>query len=91
MGAIANAIGYYTIGLPIGISLMFAAKMGVLGMCVLCLVLGVWLCTSCQHCFFWAKPYALSKGSALELMLRSSFGLVGLDCTLKSLSEAGSE
>lgn len=37
------------------------------------------------------KPCALSKGSALELVLRSSFGLVGLDCTLKCLSEAGSE
>lgn len=35
MGAIANAIGYYAVGLPIGLSLMFAAKMGVLGMCVL--------------------------------------------------------
>lgn len=38
MGAIANAIGYYAVGLPIGISLMFAAKMGVLGTCVFCLI-----------------------------------------------------
>uniref|UniRef100_A0A7M4F1N6 Multidrug and toxin extrusion protein n=1 Tax=Crocodylus porosus TaxID=8502 RepID=A0A7M4F1N6_CROPO len=30
-GAIANAIGYYAIGFPLGISLMFAAKLGVLG------------------------------------------------------------
>lgn len=35
MGAIANAVGYYAIGLPIGISLMFAAEMGVLGTCLL--------------------------------------------------------
>ncbi|PKU37776.1 multidrug and toxin extrusion protein 2-like [Limosa lapponica baueri] len=34
MGAIANAIGYYAIGLPIGISLMFVAKMGVVGLWV---------------------------------------------------------
>uniref|UniRef100_A0A452H6G4 S47A2 protein n=1 Tax=Gopherus agassizii TaxID=38772 RepID=A0A452H6G4_9SAUR len=34
IGAIANAIGYYVIGFPIGISLMFAAKLGVLGTCV---------------------------------------------------------
>lgn len=33
LGAIANAVGYYTMGFPIGISLMFAAKMGVLGTC----------------------------------------------------------
>ncbi|XP_038231317.1 multidrug and toxin extrusion protein 2-like [Dermochelys coriacea] len=32
IGAIANAIGYYGIGFPIGISLMFAAKLGVLGL-----------------------------------------------------------
>lgn len=39
LGAIANAVGYYTIGFPIGISLMFAAKMGVLGTCALQLAL----------------------------------------------------
>lgn len=38
LGAIANAVGYYTIGFPVGISLMFAAKMGVLGTCALQLV-----------------------------------------------------
>ncbi|XP_007939675.1 multidrug and toxin extrusion protein 1 [Orycteropus afer afer] len=32
VGAIVNAIGYYVIGLPIGISLMFAAKLGVIGL-----------------------------------------------------------
>ncbi|XP_006901273.1 PREDICTED: multidrug and toxin extrusion protein 1-like [Elephantulus edwardii] len=32
VGAIVNAIGYYVIGLPIGISLIFAAKLGVLGL-----------------------------------------------------------
>ncbi|XP_063809929.1 multidrug and toxin extrusion protein 2-like isoform X2 [Pseudophryne corroboree] len=29
IGAITNAVGYYLLGLPIGISLMFAAKLGV--------------------------------------------------------------
>lgn len=38
LGALANAVGYYTLGFPIGISLMFAAKMGVLGTCALQLV-----------------------------------------------------
>ncbi|XP_049632826.1 multidrug and toxin extrusion protein 1-like [Suncus etruscus] len=32
VGAIVNAIGYYVVGLPIGISLMFAAKLGVIGL-----------------------------------------------------------
>ncbi|XP_072496109.1 multidrug and toxin extrusion protein 1 isoform X1 [Notamacropus eugenii] len=32
IGAILNAIGYYVIGLPIGISLMFAANLGVRGL-----------------------------------------------------------
>ncbi|KAF6299726.1 solute carrier family 47 member 1 [Rhinolophus ferrumequinum] len=31
VGAIFNAIGYYVIGLPIGISLMFATRLGVIG------------------------------------------------------------
>ena len=30
-GAIINAVGYYVLGLPIGISLMFAAGLGLLG------------------------------------------------------------
>lgn len=30
-GAVINAVGYYVLGLPIGISLMFAAGLGLLG------------------------------------------------------------
>nr|XP_056721001.1 multidrug and toxin extrusion protein 1 [Euleptes europaea] len=32
IGAIANAVGYYAIGLPIGIALMFGYKLGVMGL-----------------------------------------------------------
>ncbi|CAI9584835.1 unnamed protein product [Staurois parvus] len=32
IGAITNAVGYYLVGLPIGIALMFAAKFGVIGL-----------------------------------------------------------
>ncbi|XP_077152485.1 multidrug and toxin extrusion protein 2-like [Ranitomeya variabilis] len=32
IGAITNAVGYYLLGLPIGISLMFAVKLGVIGL-----------------------------------------------------------
>lgn len=31
VGAVVNAVGYYVVGLPIGISLMFAAGLGVMG------------------------------------------------------------
>ncbi|XP_067165762.1 multidrug and toxin extrusion protein 2 isoform X2 [Apteryx mantelli] len=47
MGAIANAIGYYAVGLPIGISLMFAAQLGVLGLWV-----GMIVCISLQALSF---------------------------------------
>nr|XP_012603398.1 multidrug and toxin extrusion protein 1-like isoform X4 [Microcebus murinus] len=32
VGAIVNAIGYYVVGLPVGIALMFATKLGVIGL-----------------------------------------------------------
>ncbi|KAM7333540.1 hypothetical protein ACRRTK_006860 [Alexandromys fortis] len=49
VGAIVNAIGYYVIGLPIGIALMFAAKLGVIG-----LWSGIIICTVCQVVCFLA-------------------------------------
>uniref|UniRef100_A0A8C2LGA4 Multidrug and toxin extrusion protein n=1 Tax=Cricetulus griseus TaxID=10029 RepID=A0A8C2LGA4_CRIGR len=47
VGAIVNAIGYYVIGLPIGIALMFAAKLGVIG-----LWSGIIICSFCQVACF---------------------------------------
>ncbi|XP_049633617.1 multidrug and toxin extrusion protein 2-like [Suncus etruscus] len=32
IGAVLNAIGYYVFGFPIGVSLMFAAKLGIIGL-----------------------------------------------------------
>ncbi|KAM5263558.1 multidrug and toxin extrusion protein 1 [Ctenodactylus gundi] len=32
VGAIVNAVGYYVVGLPIGIALMFATRLGVIGL-----------------------------------------------------------
>ncbi|CAO2643480.1 Multidrug and toxin extrusion protein 1 [Lemmus lemmus] len=49
VGAVVNAIGYYVIGLPIGIALMFAAKLGVIG-----LWSGIIICTVCQVVCFLA-------------------------------------
>ncbi|XP_034994809.2 multidrug and toxin extrusion protein 2 [Zootoca vivipara] len=58
IGAIANAIGYYIIGLPIGITLMFRYKLGVMGLWT-----GLIVCISLQAASFlvlvlradWAK------------------------------------
>uniref|UniRef100_A0A670KPS6 Multidrug and toxin extrusion protein n=1 Tax=Podarcis muralis TaxID=64176 RepID=A0A670KPS6_PODMU len=47
IGAIANAIGYYTIGLPIGITLMFRYKLGVIGLWT-----GLIVCISLQAASF---------------------------------------
>ncbi|XP_015358914.1 multidrug and toxin extrusion protein 1 isoform X2 [Marmota marmota marmota] len=47
VGAIVNAIGYYVIGLPIGIALMFAAKLGVIGLWA-----GIIICTVAQTVCF---------------------------------------
>ncbi|XP_009070826.1 PREDICTED: multidrug and toxin extrusion protein 2-like, partial [Acanthisitta chloris] len=67
LGAIANAIGYYTIGLPIGISLMFAAKMGVLGLWV-----GMIICISVQALSFLAFVIRMDwKKAAEEAQVRA--------------------
>ncbi|XP_075296264.1 multidrug and toxin extrusion protein 2 isoform X3 [Opisthocomus hoazin] len=67
MGAIANAIGYYAIGLPIGISLMFVAKMGVLGLWV-----GMIICISLQALSFSAFVVRMDwKKAAEEAQVRA--------------------
>nr|XP_045231170.1 multidrug and toxin extrusion protein 1 isoform X3 [Macaca fascicularis] len=47
VGAIVNTVGYYVVGLPIGITLMFAAKLGVMG-----LWSGIIICTVFQAVCF---------------------------------------
>ncbi|KAM6296737.1 multidrug and toxin extrusion protein 2-like [Aegotheles albertisi] len=67
MGAIANAIGYYTLGLPVGISLMFAAKMGVLGLWV-----GMIICVSLQALSFTTFVVRMDwKKAAEEAQVRA--------------------
>uniref|UniRef100_A0A8B9QAM6 Multidrug and toxin extrusion protein n=1 Tax=Apteryx owenii TaxID=8824 RepID=A0A8B9QAM6_APTOW len=67
MGAIANAIGYYAVGLPIGISLMFAAQLGVLGLWV-----GMIVCISLQALSFSTFVMRIDwKKAAEEVRLHS--------------------
>ncbi|KAF4086085.1 hypothetical protein AMELA_G00102390 [Ameiurus melas] len=46
-GAAGNLVGYYGIGFPIGVSLMFAAKMGIFGLWI-----GLLVCVFLQSVFF---------------------------------------
>ncbi|KAJ8386237.1 hypothetical protein AAFF_G00175570 [Aldrovandia affinis] len=47
IGALCFLVGYYFIGLPIGVSLMFAAKMGIMGLWT-----GLIICAVSQSVFF---------------------------------------
>uniref|UniRef100_A0A8C9R6Z6 Multidrug and toxin extrusion protein n=1 Tax=Scleropages formosus TaxID=113540 RepID=A0A8C9R6Z6_SCLFO len=47
VGAICNLFGYYCVGFPIGVSLMFPAKMGIFGLWI-----GLLICVILQSTFF---------------------------------------
>ncbi|KAM4795903.1 multidrug and toxin extrusion protein 2-like [Rhinophrynus dorsalis] len=61
IGAVMNAVGYYLIGFPIGISLMFAAKYGVVG-----LWSGLLICVFLQASFFLTIIVRLNWKKACE-------------------------
>ncbi|KAM8956073.1 multidrug and toxin extrusion protein 1 [Lycaon pictus] len=61
VGAIVNAIGYYVIGLPVGISLMFATKLGVIG-----LWSGIIICAITQSLCFLGFILRLNWKKACE-------------------------
>ncbi|XP_057216529.1 multidrug and toxin extrusion protein 1 [Triplophysa rosa] len=47
IGALCNIVGYYFVGFPIGVSLMFAVGMGIIGLWV-----GMFVCVFLQSIFF---------------------------------------
>uniref|UniRef100_A0A8C1C175 Multidrug and toxin extrusion protein n=2 Tax=Cyprinus carpio TaxID=7962 RepID=A0A8C1C175_CYPCA len=57
IAAVANFFGYYCIGLPLGTSLMFAAKLDVVGFW-----LGLLICVCVQSSFFIAVIFKLNWG-----------------------------
>ncbi|XP_007259652.3 multidrug and toxin extrusion protein 1 [Astyanax mexicanus] len=61
IAAISNLICYYCIGLPLGISLMFAAKLRILG-----LTLGLLVCVIIQACFFISLIFKLNWQKVTE-------------------------
>ncbi|KAJ1071480.1 hypothetical protein K5549_001772 [Capra hircus] len=72
-GAIINAVGYYVLGLPIGISLMFAAGLGLLG-----LWSGITICTISQAACF--------LGFIARLNWKEACQQVTIDAVLSSFS-----
>uniref|UniRef100_A0A671Y2U8 Multidrug and toxin extrusion protein n=1 Tax=Sparus aurata TaxID=8175 RepID=A0A671Y2U8_SPAAU len=68
IGAICNLVGYYCIGIPIGLSLMFAAKMGIVG-----LWLGLLICVTLQSTFFIIVLWRLNWRTAAEEVSEHSF------------------
>ncbi|XP_078082036.1 multidrug and toxin extrusion protein 1-like [Mustelus asterias] len=59
LGAIGNFVGFYLIGSPIGISLMFAAKFGIRGYWY-----GMIICVFCQFAFYQIVIYKINWNEA---------------------------
>uniref|UniRef100_A0A4W6DAA6 Multidrug and toxin extrusion protein n=1 Tax=Lates calcarifer TaxID=8187 RepID=A0A4W6DAA6_LATCA len=55
IAALSNLVSYYFIGLPVGIALMFAAQLRILG-----LWLGLFICVFIQTCFFLLVIFKLN-------------------------------
>ncbi|XP_062340870.1 multidrug and toxin extrusion protein 1-like [Osmerus eperlanus] len=67
IGALCNLVGYYFIGLPIGVSLMFANRMGILG-----LWSGLFVCVIMQSTFFLILIWKLDwKKATNEALVRA--------------------
>ncbi|XP_047433694.1 multidrug and toxin extrusion protein 1-like [Mugil cephalus] len=61
IGALCNLVGYYFIGFPIGVSLMFAANMGIVGLWT-----GLTICVLMQTIFFITFVCKLDWNKAAE-------------------------
>ncbi|XP_078122118.1 multidrug and toxin extrusion protein 1-like [Sander vitreus] len=67
IGALCNLVGYYLIGFPIGVSLMFAANMGIVGLWT-----GLCICVLMQSIFFITFVCKLDwKKAAEEALVRA--------------------
>uniref|UniRef100_UPI00398F487F multidrug and toxin extrusion protein 1-like isoform X1 n=2 Tax=Pristiophorus japonicus TaxID=55135 RepID=UPI00398F487F len=61
LGAIGNLVGFYSIGFPLGVTLMFAAHLGVLG-----LWSGLFVCVVVQSVFFVIVIYKINWKKASD-------------------------
>ncbi|XP_076584505.1 multidrug and toxin extrusion protein 1-like [Chaetodon auriga] len=90
IGALCNLVGYYLIGFPIGVSLMFAAKMGIVGLWT-----GLTVCVLMQAIFFITYLCKLNwKKAAEEALVRAGIQvkeereMVGMESTDSSQNQA---
>ncbi|XP_053712305.1 multidrug and toxin extrusion protein 1-like [Synchiropus splendidus] len=84
VGALCNLVGYYFIGFPIGVSLMFAAGMGIQGLWT-----GLTICVLMQSIFFVAYLSKLDwKKAAEEARVRA--GVQKKEKQMVQLDEADS-
>uniref|UniRef100_A0A3B5M7R1 Multidrug and toxin extrusion protein n=1 Tax=Xiphophorus couchianus TaxID=32473 RepID=A0A3B5M7R1_9TELE len=65
IGALCNLVGYYVIGFPIGVSLMFAAKMGIIGLWT-----GLTVCVLMQSIFFLIHVSKLNWEKAVKEVIK---------------------
>ncbi|XP_062816738.1 multidrug and toxin extrusion protein 1 isoform X1 [Anolis carolinensis] len=71
VGAIANAVGYYVVGFPIGITLMFKYGLGVMGLWT-----GLIVCISLQAVSFLVVVLRMDwKKAAEEAQIRAGLGI----------------
>ncbi|XP_029003016.1 multidrug and toxin extrusion protein 1-like [Betta splendens] len=71
VGALCNLVGYYFIGFPIGVSLMFAMKMGIVGLWI-----GLTICVLMQSIFFIAYLCRLDwRKTSEEALVRAGVKL----------------
>uniref|UniRef100_A0A4W3GKQ3 Multidrug and toxin extrusion protein 2-like n=1 Tax=Callorhinchus milii TaxID=7868 RepID=A0A4W3GKQ3_CALMI len=61
LGAIGNLIGYYSIGFPLGISLMFAKHLGITGLWI-----GLFICVILQSLFLLIVIFRIEWNKASE-------------------------
>uniref|UniRef100_A0A3Q1JF20 Multidrug and toxin extrusion protein n=1 Tax=Anabas testudineus TaxID=64144 RepID=A0A3Q1JF20_ANATE len=79
VGALCNLVGFYLIGFPIGVSLMFAANMGIVGLWT-----GLIICVSLQAIFFIAFLCKLDwTKAAEEALVRAGVQITKERVTLK--------
>uniref|UniRef100_UPI003AADEA88 multidrug and toxin extrusion protein 1 n=1 Tax=Centroberyx gerrardi TaxID=166262 RepID=UPI003AADEA88 len=67
VGAVCNIVGYYGIGFPIGVSLMFAAKLGIMGLWT-----GLFICVFLQCSFLIFYLVRMNwKKATIEAQIRA--------------------
>ncbi|XP_059829515.1 multidrug and toxin extrusion protein 1-like isoform X1 [Hypanus sabinus] len=79
IGAIGNLVGFYSIGFPLGITLMFAAHLGVMG-----LWSGFFVCVVVQAAFFLVVIYKMNWRKASDQAMINAGMRLNVDPTYSS-------